>query len=165
MLLSKPEAVLVVALVIHMIGAVYGSSAASDQLALLEIKSKITLDPQGALTSWNDSLPFCQWRGVTCGRRHQRVTMLDLRDSGLVGSLSPYIGNMSFLGYIFLYNNTLHGSIPPEISRLYRLQVLSLSKNSFTGKSQPTCQAGQNLRSLAYDLISYPGKFQILSRL
>ncbi|KAJ0691688.1 putative non-specific serine/threonine protein kinase [Helianthus annuus] len=68
-LLAKLAAVIVVALVIHMIGAVYGSSAASDHLSLLEIKSKIPHDPQGALTSWNDSVPFCQWRGVTCGRR------------------------------------------------------------------------------------------------
>ncbi|KAJ0465981.1 putative protein kinase RLK-Pelle-LRR-XII-1 family [Helianthus annuus] len=134
MLLSKPEAALVVALVIHMIGAVYGSSAASDQLALLEVKSKITLDPQGALISWNDSIPFCQWRGVTCGRRHQRVTMLKLRGLGLVGFLSPYIGNMSFLGYINLGGNQLYGSIPPEISHLYRLRSVSLSNNSFGGE-------------------------------
>ncbi|KAM0019497.1 putative protein kinase RLK-Pelle-LRR-XII-1 family [Helianthus debilis subsp. tardiflorus] len=134
MLLSKPETVLVVALVIHMIGAVYCSSAASDQLALLEIKSKITHDPQGALTSWNDSLPFCQWRGVTCGRRHQRVTMLDLEDSGLVGSLSPYLGNLSYLRYVILANNQLYGSIPPEMGHLYRLQVLVLYNNSFTGE-------------------------------
>ncbi|KAJ0705307.1 putative protein kinase RLK-Pelle-LRR-XII-1 family [Helianthus annuus] len=129
-LVCKLEAVIVVALVIHMIGAVYGSSAASDQLALLEIKSKITLDPQGALTSWNDSIPFCQWRGVTCGRRHQRVTMLNLQDLGLVGSLSPYLGNMSFLGYINLDSNQLHGSIPPEISLLYRLRF---GKNKLQG--------------------------------
>ncbi|KAJ0705309.1 putative protein kinase RLK-Pelle-LRR-XII-1 family [Helianthus annuus] len=133
-LLSKLASVIVVALVIHMIGAVYGSSAESDHLALLEIKSKITDDPQGALTSWNDSLPFCQWTGVTCGRRHQRVTMLKLRGLGLVGSLSPYIGNMSFLGYIYLGSNQLHGSIPPEISHLHRLRSVSLSNNSFSGE-------------------------------
>ncbi|KAF5771157.1 putative protein kinase RLK-Pelle-LRR-XII-1 family [Helianthus annuus] len=133
-LLSKLAVIIVVALVIHMTGAVYGSSAASDQLALLEIKAKITLDPQGALTSWNDSLPFCQWRGVTCGRRHRRVTMLDLQDLGLVGSLSPYIGNMSFLSYINLGSNQLHGSIPPEIGHLYRLRSVYLFNNSFTGE-------------------------------
>ncbi|KAJ0855952.1 putative protein kinase RLK-Pelle-LRR-XII-1 family [Helianthus annuus] len=158
MLLSKPESVLVVALVIHLIGAVYGSSATSDQLALLEIKSKITDDPQGALTSWNDSLPFCQWRGVTCGRRHRRVTMLDLRNSGLVGSLSPYIGNMSFLRYIFLYNNTLHGSIPPEIGHLYRLKELSLSNNSFTGEIPANMSSCPKLRKLNLQFNKLSGK-------
>ncbi|XP_076948495.1 uncharacterized protein LOC143620751 [Bidens hawaiensis] len=128
------EVIITVVLVVHMIGAVCGSSDASDHLALLEIKSKITHDPQGALTSWNDSLPFCQWRGVTCGRRHQSVTMLNLQDLGLVGSVSPYIGNMSFLAYVVLRNNQLHGSIPPKIGHLYRLQVVSLSNNSLTGE-------------------------------
>uniref|UniRef100_A0A2N9G939 Leucine-rich repeat-containing N-terminal plant-type domain-containing protein n=1 Tax=Fagus sylvatica TaxID=28930 RepID=A0A2N9G939_FAGSY len=49
------------------------------RLALLEFKAKITLDPFGVMSSWNDSIHFCQWRGVTCGRRHQRVTVLDLQ--------------------------------------------------------------------------------------
>ncbi|KAI3519833.1 hypothetical protein L1887_09049 [Cichorium endivia] len=104
----------------------------ADQIALHAIKSKITHDPHGVMKSWNDSLPFCGWQGVTCGRRHQRVTSLNLQDMGLVGTLSPYLGNLSFLGYIILDNNQLHGSIPPEIGRLFRLQVLSLPNNSFT---------------------------------
>ncbi|KAK1409302.1 hypothetical protein QVD17_35828 [Tagetes erecta] len=135
MLLSlffKLEAIIVV--VIHITGPVFAGSNTSDHLALLEIKAKITHDPQGALTSWNDSLPFCQWSGVTCGRRHQRVTTLNLKNLGLVGSLSPYLGNMSFLRYIYFDTNQLHGSIPPEMGRLHRLHVLSLSNNSFTGE-------------------------------
>ncbi|KAK1409298.1 hypothetical protein QVD17_35824 [Tagetes erecta] len=83
-LFSKLEAIIVVALAIHMIGVSFACSNVSDHLALLEIKAKITHDPQGVLTSWNDSIPFCQWRGVTCGRRHERVTMLNLTDMGLV---------------------------------------------------------------------------------
>ncbi|KAL7610516.1 hypothetical protein Lser_V15G10003 [Lactuca serriola] len=103
-----------------------------DHLALLAIKSKITDDSQGFLISWNDSLPFCEWRGVTSGRRHQRVTSLNISNWGLVGTLSPYVGNLSFLRYIMFANNQLHGGIPPEIGRLHRLRVLSLANNSFT---------------------------------
>uniref|UniRef100_A0A2N9FWZ4 Leucine-rich repeat-containing N-terminal plant-type domain-containing protein n=1 Tax=Fagus sylvatica TaxID=28930 RepID=A0A2N9FWZ4_FAGSY len=62
----------------------------TDRLALLEFKAKITLDPFGVMTSWNDSIHFCQWRGVTCGRRHQRVTVLDLRSLKLIGSISSH---------------------------------------------------------------------------
>ncbi|XP_076932433.1 receptor kinase-like protein Xa21 [Bidens hawaiensis] len=141
-----------------MIGAVYGSSAASDHLALREIKSKITHDPRGALTSWNDSLPFCEWRGVACGRRHQRVTFLNLEDMGLVGSLSPYIGNMSFLGYIVLDNNQFQGSIPPEIGYLYRLQVLSLSNNSFTGEIPANMSSWPKLTFLSLRFNKLSGK-------
>ncbi|XXG39575.1 hypothetical protein AAC387_Pa01g0505 [Persea americana] len=50
----------------------------TDRLALLAFKTEITADPSQALSSWNDSLHFCEWRGVTCGRKHQRVSTLNL---------------------------------------------------------------------------------------
>lgn len=51
----------------------------TDREALLEFKSKITVDPFGVLGSWNESSHFCKWHGVSCGHKHQRVTTLDLR--------------------------------------------------------------------------------------
>ncbi|MFS8013082.1 putative protein kinase RLK-Pelle-LRR-XII-1 family [Helianthus anomalus] len=106
----------------------------SDRLALLAIKSAISHDPQHVLDSWNTSLHYCQWQGVTCGRRHLRVTKLDLGSRGLVGSLSPHIGNLSFLSVISLENNTLKGVIPPQLGNLFRLQELYLMNNSFEGE-------------------------------
>ena len=93
----------------------------TDRLALLEFKAKITLDPFGVMTSWNNGIHFCQWRGVTCGRRHQRVTVLDLYSLKLVGSISPHVGNLSFLRNLTLQNNTFHNEIPQEIGRLHKL--------------------------------------------
>ena len=46
----------------------------TDKLALLTIKHYLVDVPNGVLSSWNDSLHFCQWHGVTRSRRHQRVT-------------------------------------------------------------------------------------------
>ncbi|KAM7491929.1 hypothetical protein LguiA_034850 [Lonicera macranthoides] len=106
----------------------------TDLLALRAIKSKIIHDPKGVLGLWNDSFHHCKWEGVTCGHRHKRVTKLDISSRGLVGSLSPYIGNLSFLRVIQLYNNTLEGEIPPEVGRLFRLQRLSLHNNSINGQ-------------------------------
>ncbi|KAM7491932.1 hypothetical protein LguiA_034853 [Lonicera macranthoides] len=106
----------------------------TDLLALRAIKSKIIYDPKGVLGLWNDSFHHCKWEGVTCGHRHKRVTGLDLSSRGLVGSLSPYIGNLSFLRVIQLNNNTLEGEIPPEVGRLFRLQQLNLNKNSINGQ-------------------------------
>lgn len=106
----------------------------TDSVALLAIKSKIIHDPQGILNSWNDSRHFCEWDGITCGRRHRRVTVLDLNSRGLFGSLSPYIGNLSFLRVILLFNNSIQGGIPPEIGRLFRLQNLRLGNNSLVGE-------------------------------
>lgn len=106
----------------------------TDQQALLSVKHFITSDPFNTLSSWNVSLHFCHWIGVTCNPRRQRVTKLDLSSLQLTGALSPHIGNLSFLKAINLENNTFRGQIPQEIGQLFRLQNLSLQVNSFQGK-------------------------------
>ncbi|XP_077229904.1 receptor kinase-like protein Xa21 [Tasmannia lanceolata] len=106
----------------------------TDRLALLAFKNEIIDDPNGALTSWNHTLHFCQWQGVTCSLRHPlRVTILNLTNQGLVGPTSPYIANLSFLSRIDLSNNNFNGQIPSDISHLFRLSWLDLSTNSYQG--------------------------------
>ncbi|GAV69300.1 LRRNT_2 domain-containing protein/LRR_4 domain-containing protein [Cephalotus follicularis] len=106
----------------------------TDQLALLQFKAKITTDPLGVLNSWNDTINLCQWYGVTCGRRHLRVTKLVLNSSQLSGSISPHIGNLSFLRLLNLNNNSFSDEIPSEIGHLRRLETLYLANNSFSGE-------------------------------
>ncbi|CAN1295321.1 Probable LRR receptor-like serine/threonine-protein kinase At3g47570 [Linum perenne] len=106
----------------------------TDRLALLEFKSKISSDPLGILSSWNDSVHFCEWYGVSCSKRHHgRVTVLDLSSRGISGPISPHVGNLSFLKFLCLYNNSFTGEIPPEIGRLRRLEQLRLYNNSLDG--------------------------------
>ncbi|KAL7613439.1 receptor kinase-like protein Xa21 [Lactuca sativa] len=119
-----------------------------DLAALLAIKSMIQDDPQGIMTSWNDSVQFCQWPRVTCSSRHQRVTALDLSSGGLIGTLSPSIGNLSFLRSIRFHNNSFSGEIPPEIGRLFRLDELRLYNNSFEGNIPATLANCSNLQAL-----------------
>ncbi|XP_039067515.1 putative receptor-like protein kinase At3g47110 [Hibiscus syriacus] len=85
------------------------------------------------MESWNSSIHFCQWRGVICGRKHQRVTKLELSFLKLSGSLSPYIGNLSFLRELSLVGNNFYNEIPSEIGRLKRLETLELANNSISG--------------------------------
>ncbi|RWR91219.1 putative receptor-like protein kinase isoform X2 [Cinnamomum micranthum f. kanehirae] len=107
----------------------------SDRLALLAFKDDISDDPNRVLSSWNNSLHFCMWYGVTCSRRHpQRIVALNLSYQSLGGSLSPHIGNLSFLRTIALYNNTLEGHVPQELGRLFRLRYLGLINNSLDGE-------------------------------
>ncbi|XP_058008012.1 probable LRR receptor-like serine/threonine-protein kinase At3g47570 [Hevea brasiliensis] len=106
----------------------------TDRLALLELKAKITDDPFGVMNSWNSTLHFCSWHHVTCGRRHPRVTMLYLSSLKLSGSISPHVGNLSFLRELYLENNSFHHEIPTEIGNLRRLQILHLYNNSFSGQ-------------------------------
>ena len=117
----------------------------TDRLALLEFKAKITDDPLGVLKSWNETVHFCQWHGVRCGRRHQRVISLDLYSHKLVGSISPHIGNLSFLRVLELTNNSFNYEIPPEIGHLRRLQMLFLSYNSLTGEIPTNISRCSNL--------------------
>uniref|UniRef100_A0A7N0SV67 non-specific serine/threonine protein kinase n=1 Tax=Kalanchoe fedtschenkoi TaxID=63787 RepID=A0A7N0SV67_KALFE len=71
---------------------------------------------------------------VTCeGRRHQRVTVLDLGDRNTGGVISPFIGNLSFLRVINLYGNRLEGFIPKEIGLLSRLEIFDVSNNALQG--------------------------------
>ncbi|KDP34813.1 hypothetical protein JCGZ_11175 [Jatropha curcas] len=106
----------------------------TDRLALISFKLAIKQDPFQIFSSWNNSLHFCQWYGVSCSRRHpHRVAALNLRSQGLVGSLSPHIGNLSFLRLIDLENNSFHGEIPQQIGNLRRAQVMYFSNNSFQG--------------------------------
>ncbi|XP_010256508.1 PREDICTED: probable LRR receptor-like serine/threonine-protein kinase At3g47570 [Nelumbo nucifera] len=120
----------------------------TDRLALLGFKNNHIYDPLGALNSWNESLHFCKWKGVTCGRKHQRITFLDLSDNRLEGILPPYIGNLTFLRGIYLSNNGFHGTIPQEIGRLFRLQFLNLSTNFLQGEIPTNLTRCHDLRVL-----------------
>lgn len=110
----------------------YGNE--TDRLALLAIKAQIIGDPFGVMKKWNNSFHFCNWEGITCGRRHRRVTGLNLSSYDLVGSLSPHIGNLTFLSTLVLNFNHFHYQIPQEVGRLFRLKYLELSNNSFSGE-------------------------------
>ena len=140
-----------------------------DYQALLAFKTKITKDPGNVLSSWNDSPYFCQWEGVTCSRKHRRVTVLNLLSRGLVGSLSPHIGNLSFMREIYLSNNTIGGKIFNEVGHLFRLQVLSLINNSFQGEIPANHSHCANLEHLnvSHNNLSgsIPMEFASLSKL
>lgn len=121
----------------------------TNRRALMAFKGEIDDDPYGVLSSWNNSMHFCDWQGVICGSRHQRVVGMNL-DSflGLKGRISPHMANLTFLRFISLPNNRLHGEIPHELGRLPRLAVLSLGNNSLEGAIPATLSNCSNLQSI-----------------
>nr|XP_028957623.1 probable LRR receptor-like serine/threonine-protein kinase At3g47570 [Malus domestica] len=133
----------------------------TDRQSLLAFKAKIVNDPLGILSSWNESLHFCQWQGIACGRRHQRVTVLDLQSSRLDGQLSTHIGNLSFLRILNLQNNSFNNTIPQEIDRLFRLQQLLLENNSFSGDIPFNISRCSNLQILGIARNHLMGKIPI----
>ncbi|KEH16905.1 LRR receptor-like kinase family protein [Medicago truncatula] len=120
----------------------------TDQSALLAFKSLITSDPYDVLANnWSTSSSVCNWIGVTCDERHGRVHSLILRNMSLRGTVSPNLGNMSFLVILDLKNNSFGGQFPKELCSLRRLKVLHISYNEFEGGIPP---ALGNLSQLQY---------------
>ncbi|XP_030964849.1 probable LRR receptor-like serine/threonine-protein kinase At3g47570 [Quercus lobata] len=120
----------------------------TDYLALLKFKESTDTNPNGILNSWNDSIHFCNWHGITCSRLHQRVKALELQGYNLHGTITPYIGNLTFLRAINLQNNSLYGEIPKEVGHLFRLQHLNLSNNSLRGEIPASLSNCTELRVL-----------------
>ncbi|KAL6124715.1 hypothetical protein ACLB2K_077226 [Fragaria x ananassa] len=153
-LVSLPIKVLLCCLCFLLAGSSLASSATNptrlrgketDRVALLAIKAQIKHEPTSVLSSWNESSHFCQWQGVDCGRRHQRVTVLDLQSQHLAGSISPHVGNLSFLKELYLQNNSFTGEIPPHFGHLRRLQTLRLNNNSIGGEIPANISSCSNL--------------------
>ncbi|CAN8300821.1 unnamed protein product [Cochlearia groenlandica] len=101
----------------------------TDMRALLEFKSRVAEKDREILASWNESTPLCNWIGVTCGRKQERVISLDLGGFKLAGSVSPSIGNLSFLRLLNLGDNSFEGRIPPSLSNCSGLLTLDVSSN------------------------------------
>ncbi|CAL5214332.1 unnamed protein product [Lathyrus oleraceus] len=114
-------------------------SITTDKQALFSLKSQLIINNETSsssshpLSSWSHNSSPCNWTGVLCDTRNQRVTALDLSGFGLSGNLSPYIGNISSLQSLQLQDNQLTGFIPNQITNLNNLRVLNLSSNRFEG--------------------------------
>ncbi|PWA64442.1 leucine-rich repeat protein [Artemisia annua] len=90
-------------------------------------------------------------------------------DSGLEGSLSPHVGNLSFLHELSLTNSSFQGTIPHELGRLFMLRRLFLSQNCFSGVIPTNLSGCSNLEELWLTLNkltgSIPKEMSLLSKL
>ncbi|XP_078150819.1 uncharacterized protein LOC144546169 [Carex rostrata] len=125
------------------------TTSKNDLSSLLSFKSQIHDDPLGVFSSWNESLNYCQWQGILCGRHHpDRVTALVLDSKQLSGYISPSLANLTFLQRLSLSDNQLGGSIPIDIGYLGRLRFVNLSVNFLDGSITSTLSNCSNLEVL-----------------
>ncbi|CAL8165545.1 unnamed protein product [Prunus armeniaca] len=78
------------------------------------------------------------------GTETDRLALLAIK-ARLVGSLSPHIGNLTFLSGLNLELNHFHNVIPQEIGHLFRLKYPNLSNNSFSGEIPSNLSACSSL--------------------
>ncbi|OIT23033.1 PREDICTED: putative leucine-rich repeat receptor-like serine/threonine-protein kinase At2g24130 [Nicotiana attenuata] len=107
----------------------------NDRASLLSFMAGIVSDPYHALESWNSSsIHLCNWTGVGCDQKMNRVVELDLSHHSLRGTISSALSGLSFLQILDLSGNLFEGKIPAELGYLLKLNQLSLSSNLLEGK-------------------------------
>lgn len=104
-----------------------------DVLGLIVFKADIQ-DPTQKLSSWNedDDTP-CNWIGVKCNPRSNRVTELNLDGFSLSGRIGRGLLQLKFLRKLSLANNNLSGIISPNLAKLESLRIIDLTGNSLSG--------------------------------
>ena len=109
-------------------GAVDASNSGlvDDCEALLRARNNLENGNGARILNWSVIRPISQWDGVTVSGTPQRVTQLNLRSMGLVGTLPADLNELTMLTRLWLHNNSLAGEIP-NLNRLTNLESLWLS--------------------------------------
>ncbi|XP_042508729.1 probable LRR receptor-like serine/threonine-protein kinase IRK [Macadamia integrifolia] len=104
-----------------------------DVLGLIVFKVDVK-DPGLKLITWNedDNSP-CNWVGVKCDPRTNRVSELNLDGFSLSGRINRGLLQLQFLRKLSLSKNTFTGTINFSLARLENLQIVDLSENNFSG--------------------------------
>ncbi|CAA2998583.1 probable LRR receptor-like serine threonine-kinase At3g47570 [Olea europaea subsp. europaea] len=131
-----------------LIYVVASQNSSTEEYALLAFKSQIS-DPNKILAkNWSQGTSFCNWIGITCGKRHRRVRGLHLTTMGLQGTIPKEIGELSFLRSLIIGNNNFQGSIPHEVGNLSQLREIEMQCNELNGSIPSSFGSLENLQLL-----------------
>ncbi|XP_024521927.1 LRR receptor-like serine/threonine-protein kinase ERL1 [Selaginella moellendorffii] len=104
---------------------------------LLEFKQGM-LQSNSTFSNWHEGSKdgICSWRGISCNSERQVVSIhlssVDL-DEALVGTLTPRLGQLSYLSELDLSLNKITGQIPTTLGNCSSLTKLNLGGNQLTG--------------------------------
>ncbi|CAN4099023.1 unnamed protein product [Withania somnifera] len=87
--------------------------------------------PANLAPEWSGNDP-CRgpWLGISCNPKGQ-ITIVNLQNKKLTGTLSPSLANLDSLLEVHLKGNSLHGQVPTNLTELKFLRLLDLSGNNF----------------------------------
>ncbi|KAF5732616.1 putative kinase-like protein TMKL1 [Tripterygium wilfordii] len=139
------------------------SSSTDVELLLDKIKAPLQGNNDNLLlSSWNSSVPICQWRGLkwvfsdgsplSCSDISSphwtnltlfkdpslHLLSLQLPSANLTGSLPRELGQFSMIQSLYLSINSLSGSIPLELGYSSSLSDIDLSGNMLSGALAPS---------------------------
>ncbi|XP_024521763.1 probable leucine-rich repeat receptor-like protein kinase At5g63930 [Selaginella moellendorffii] len=123
-----------------------------DMEILLEFKQGM-LQSNSTFSNWHEGSKdgICSWRGISCNSKRQVVSIhlssVDL-DEALVGTLTPRLGQLSYLSELDLSFNKITGQIPTTLGNCSSLTELNLRGNQLTGHIPATLGQLQNLTEL-----------------
>ncbi|XAR68710.1 Non-specific serine/threonine protein kinase [Bertholletia excelsa] len=104
-----------------------------DVLGLIVFKSNLG-DPEAKLSSWSeDDDDPCNWVGVKCDPKTNRVSELLLDGFSLSGHIGRSLLRLQFLRVLSLSRNNFTGTINPSLSQFESLRVMDLSDNNLSG--------------------------------
>ncbi|KAL1198275.1 Receptor-like kinase TMK2 [Cardamine amara subsp. amara] len=83
--------------------------------------------------SWKGNDPCSNgWVGITCAGGN--IIVINFKNMGLTGTISPRFADLASLQVINLSENSLNGTIPQELTKLSNLKTLDVSSNQLCGK-------------------------------
>jgi len=111
---------------------IFSANHACNQIDRQSLSSLAFNNTSSPPLNWS-SIDCCQWEGISCDHDRQ-VTHIWLPSKGLIGSISPSLGNLTQLSHLNLSHNSLLGTLPKGLfSSLNQLKVLDLSYNHLFG--------------------------------
>ncbi len=126
-----------------------------DSLALVALYNVTNGDEWTDNSGWLIDSVY-KWNGITLDD-NGRVTVIDLSENNLVGTIPADIGDLSNLQTLYLNKNELTGSIPSELTNLSELVNLDLSGNELTGTIPAGIGSMSNLVVLNLSSNSFTG--------
>ncbi|CAM8881996.1 unnamed protein product [Rhodiola kirilowii] len=76
----------------------------------------------------------CTWAEVTCDSATKNVTMINLQNKHLTGTIAPEFASFTTLQKLYLNNNSLTGTIPDVFTGMPNLTLLDISYNNVFGQ-------------------------------
>ena len=139
---AAPYAILIVFMALCVAALAEEPSQATQMEALMEVYRTMGGDQWRISYNWGNGADYCVWHddgkprahGITCDVNGNVVALVLPARNNIIGTLSPYIGNLTALRNLEIPGQLLLvDPIPPTIGKLTALETMIFSDSSFMG--------------------------------